>query len=292
MSMERIKAALERARQEQGQPGAVSGASGGIAEAAAHRAHPAQAQDTAEITYTQTRTVPMAAHLLRERRVLTAQSPEEFSDAYKMLRTQVLQRLRENNWNTLAITSAGPGAGKTLTAINLALSLAVEVSCTVLLVDADLRDPGVHTLLGLAAGKGLTDYLLDDVPLSELLIHPQGIERFVILPGGRPLQNSSEMLNSPRMSQLVEELKTRYPQRIVLFDLPPLLAAADALAFSPYVDAALLVVEEGGTRQDDLQRAVDLLAGTNLIGTVLNKTPLRQPGKKRGLLARLFGGSA
>jgi exopolysaccharide/PEP-CTERM locus tyrosine autokinase len=289
MSMERIKAALERARQEQGRP---ADAASGLAEAMPHRPHPAQDTGKVEVTYTQTRAVPLAAHLLRERRVLTAQSPEEFSDAYKMLRTQVLQRLRENNWNTLAITSPGTGSGKTLTAINLALSLAAEVNCTVLLVDADLREPGVHQTLGFTAGKGLPDYLLDDAPLSELLVNPQGVERFVILPGGRPLQNSSEMLSSPRMRQLVEELKSRYPERIVLFDLPPLLSAADALAFSPYVDAALLVIEEGGTRQDDLQRAVELLSGTNLIGTVLNKTPLRQPGKKRGLLARLFSGSA
>jgi Mrp family chromosome partitioning ATPase len=93
----------------------------------------------------------------------------------------------------------------------------------------------------------------------------------VILPGGTPLGNSGEMLNSPKMKQLVEELKERYRSRIILFDLPPLLSSADALAFSPYVDAALMVIEEGKSPAEEIQRAAELLQNTRLIGTVLNK---------------------
>ena len=162
--------------------------------------------------------------------------------------------------------------GKTLTAINLAISLAMEVSYTVLLVDADLRHPNVHTYFGLEPEFGLSDYLVSDKPLQELLVHPAGIQGLVILPGGKPLINSAEMLNSPKMSRLVEELKTRYPSRIVLFDLPPSLTTADAVAFAPYVDAALLVVEEGKTSTQDAQRATELLKDTHLIGAVLNKS--------------------
>jgi Mrp family chromosome partitioning ATPase len=92
------------------------------------------------------------------------------------------------------------------------------------------------------------------------------------LPGGKPLTNSAEMLNSQKMARLVEELKARYPSRIILFDLPPLLGAADALAFSPYVDAALLVVENGKTQKNDVKQAIGLLQGTKVIGTVLNKS--------------------
>jgi capsular exopolysaccharide synthesis family protein len=216
--------------------------------------------------------VHVAKSILQERRIISGFEQNEFTGAYKMLRTQVFQRLRENGWNSLAVTSPGLNEGKTLTAINLAISLAMEVNYTVLLVDADLRHPSVHSYFGIEAECGLSDYLTADKPLSELLIHPEEIPGLVILPGGKPLANSAEMLNSPKMARLVEELKTRYPSRIILFDLPPLLGAADTLAFSPYVDAALLVIEDGKTQAEDVKRAIGLLQGTNLIGTVLNKS--------------------
>lgn len=259
--MERIKEALERARQERGD----------LPPGPARPAAPAPAARAAEINYTQTRTTKVANGLLRNHRIIAGLPHSDFADAYKILRTQVLQRLSENKWNVLAVTSPGEDEGKTLTAINLAISLAMEVSYTVLLVDANLRHPSIHEHLGLPASKGLSDYLLDDVPLPELLVHPENMEHVVVLPGGRAVQNSAELLNSPKMQHLVEELKNRYPSRIVIFDLPPVLSAADALAFSPYVDAALLVLEEGKTTQDDAKRAVELLDCTNVLGTVLNK---------------------
>jgi Mrp family chromosome partitioning ATPase len=129
--------------------------------------------------------------------------------------------------------------------------------------------------LGLAHRKGLSDYLTDDTPISELLIKPSRVEHLVILPGGRPLINSAEMLNSPKMAQLVKDMKSRYHSRIIIFDLPPVLSSADALAFSPYVDAALLVIEEGVTQKHEVEHAVDLLSTTNIIGTVLNKAELK-----------------
>jgi capsular exopolysaccharide synthesis family protein len=257
--MERIKEALERARQER---------HGGIHGAARSR----DAVAPAKIVYTQTLHAEVSNELLREKRVISGCEPDAFTDAYGILRTQVLQRLRENKWNALAITSPGTAEGKTLTAINLAISLAMEVSYTVLLVDADLRSPSVHTYFGLEPEFGLSDYLISDKPLQELLVHPAGVQGLVILPGGKPLINSVEMLNSPKMSHLVEELKTRYPSRIVLFDLPPLLTTADAIAFSPYVDAVLLVLEESVTPMQDAQRATELLKDTPLIGAVLNKS--------------------
>lgn len=263
--MERIKQALEKARQERQKAGAVSpGPSMSGSQGRARASEP--------LTYSQTRTVDVAMDLLHEKRIISGQEQNAFSDAYKVLRTQVLQRLRENKWNSLAVTSPGMNEGKTLTAINLAISLAMEVEFTVLLVDADLRHPSVHTYFGLDTEYGLSDYLTSDKPLAELLVHPAQIPGFVILPGGKPLINSSEMLSSPKMVHLVEELKARYPSRIILFDLPPLLSAADALAFSPYVDAALLILEEGKTQTQDIQNAVGLLHGTALIGTVLNKS--------------------
>ena len=246
--MERIKQALERARAErQGQTPASVNGSPTAAPAASNSKTPAQTP-AEEVIYSQTRNIEVSNSELRANRVVSGFDACTFTDAYKMLRTQVLQRLNDNNWNVLAVTSPGHGEGKSLTALNLAISIAMEVDYTVLLVDANLRHPSLHTHLGLINEKGLSDYLLEDTPLSELFIHPKGIDHLTLLPGGRAMQNSSEMLNSPKMSRLVEELKSRYASRIVIFDLPPVLNASDAMAFAPYVDATLLVVESGRTK--------------------------------------------
>jgi len=129
--------------------------------------------------------------------------------------------------------------------------------------------------------------LLDNQPVEDLLVHP-GIGRFVVLPGGRAISNSTEILTSPKMVSLVEEFKHRYPSRIVIFDLPPLLHTADVLAFSPYIDALLLVVEEGKTTAEEVQRAMSLVKNSRpVLGTVLNKAGQRAttPAGMRILLA-------
>ncbi len=258
--MNRIQTALERYKDS--------------AEASPHRTASRQATDylvPPPITYTRTRSHTTPTTTLRTNRVMTTYKYGPFIDAYKILRTQVMQRLRENGWNVVGVTSPGYGEGKTLTAVNLAVSLAMETTQTVLLVDSDLQDPTVHQVFGLPDTLGLADYLLDDQPVEDLLIHP-GIGRFVLLPGGRAISNSSEILTSPKMLALVEELKHRYPSRVVVFDLPPLLHTADVLAFSPYTDALLMVVEEGKTTAEELQRAISLVKGSRpILGTVLNK---------------------
>ena len=259
--MERIKEAVERARQQRGE---------------SQPAAPAQAAampggEAGNITYHTTRTVDTSPAVLWQHRIISSAAPEAFCNAFKMLRTQVLQRMDENDWKSLAITSAAEGEGKTVTAINLAISLAMEVQRTVLLVDANLRHPGVHSCFGLASAPGLSDYLEHDTPLEELLLKPAGIDSLVILPGGHPVANSSELLSSPKMLRLVDELKSRYPQRLVVVDLPAVLTASDALAFAPFVDAALLVIQEGKENADDVQHAAALLETTNLLGTVLNR---------------------
>jgi protein-tyrosine kinase len=223
------------------------------------------------ILYTRTRSLDIPLSVLRQKRVMAAYDKGPFADAYKILRTQVMHRLRENDWNVLGVTSPGHGEGKTLTAVNLAASLAMETSQTVLLVDADLRSPSIHEVFGLDDCPGLADYLLDDAPVEDLLIHP-GIGRFVLLPGGRTISNSTEILTSPKMVALVEEFKHRYPARIIIFDLPPLLHTADVLAFSPYTDTLLLVVEDGKTTVEEMQRALALVKNSRpVLGTVLNK---------------------
>lgn len=262
--MERIKQALEKAREER----LMSGGTVGLA----HPARVSRLDQGGSIVYSQTRVAQISPAELRENRIVTGFPNDYYSDAYKILRTQVLQRMQDNGWTSLAVTSAGENEGKSLTAINLAISLAKEVNYTVLLVDCDLRNPSIHKHMGWTPGRGLGDYLMEDIPVHELLVNPAGIERMVILLGGRTLPNSAEMLNSPKMSRLVNEFKSRYKSRIVIFDLPPILSSADALSFSPYVDAVLLVVEEGRTQAEDLVRAKDILQNIPIIGTVLNKS--------------------
>lgn len=227
----------------------------------------------AEITYTQTRSVDLYPGWLHQNHVLTAESRDDAVQAYKVLRTQVSQRMRANGWRTLGITSPKRSEGKTLTAINLSISLALEANHTVLLVDADLRQPSIHTYLGLEVENGLREYLLGALPVEEILIHPN-IRRMVVLPGSGPVPSSSELLVSPVMMALVQQVKRRYPMRLCIFDLPPVLSSDDVLAFAPYLDSMLLVAEEGKTIRSELARSAELIQGSNhnLMGTVLNRS--------------------
>jgi protein-tyrosine kinase len=264
--MERIRKALEHANRERGgqptSPAVVSQTAGGGSGTPGDLA--------TGVHYTCTKVVEVSPQLLLDNRLIAAVPGHEYKDAYRMLRTRVLQAMRENNWSSVAVTGPASGCGKTLTSINLAISLAMEVNQTVLLVDLDLRKPSVHEYFGYRPDAGLSDYLLHDVPIHEILFTPS-IERLVVLPGREEVPNSSEMLRSPKMVALVNEIKHRYPDRLAVFDLPPILAADDALAFAPYTDSMLMVAEAGGTSRDDLQKALDILKGVPMIGTVLNK---------------------
>ena len=224
-----------------------------------------------QISYTQTQKFTASPDVLNRNRIIIGSEDNGIVSAYKMLRTQLLQKMNESKWNALALTSPSAGAGSSLTSVNLAISLAMEIRHTVLLVDFNLRNPGLHKLFGFEPKYGLSDYLLHDTPLEEILVNPS-YEGVVMLPGNQPLLNSSETLSSPKLVQLVEELKNRYPSRIVLFDLPPILTSDDALAFSPYTDAFLLVLEEGKTKKAELENSIRLLKDVELIGTVINKS--------------------
>jgi non-specific protein-tyrosine kinase len=172
--------------------------------------------------------------------------------------------------NTVMVTSAQPGEGKTLTAINLALSFAKEFDQTVLLVDCDLKQQSIHEVLGIDSEKGLVNYLLDNADLSKLIMWP-GIEKFTLLSGGHPLFDGSEFLGPLRMKELVSQMKGRYADRYVIFDVPPVLAGADALAFAPLVDSIVMVVEAGKTSIHDVSKAISMLPGEKLLGLVLNR---------------------
>ncbi len=223
-----------------------------------------------DVAYDRTPTVEISPRILTESRVVAGFDGRPEADVYRMLRTQVLQRLARFEGRTLAVCSAQSGAGKSVTAVNLAISLSMDVNQTVLLVDLDLKSPSIHSLLGLAPEYGLEGYLAGACDIADCLVNP-GMNRMVVLPTLAPIDRSSEVLASPRMTSLARELRERYPDRLIVYDLPPLLASDDSLVFMQHIDAMLLVVEHGATRRQDIERVLGLMEGTKLIGTVLNK---------------------
>ena len=194
---------------------------------------------------------------------------------YKFLRTQILQRTRPKGLNTIMVTSVMPGEGKTLTAINLAVTFAQEYNQTVLLVDCDLKQPKIYSYLGLPGDLGLIDNLIDEQPMNEIIVWPE-IEKLTIISGGREMVDSTEMLGSPRMEDLVRDMKHRYSDRYIFFDVPAMLSRPDAAAFAPIVDSILLVVEHGKTRKKDIARVLDLIPEEKFLGFVMNRRPAKK----------------
>ncbi len=177
----------------------------------------------------------------------------------------------ENNWRSIAVLSPAEDDGKTTTAVNLAISLANDRRHTVLLVDCDLRRPAIAGVFGIKPQYGIDDVLRGEASIGQCLYHPEPFERLVVFPARAALANSSESLAGPQGRALVTELRGRYPERIIVFDLPPVLGADDALAFLPQVECGLVVVAERSTRRDELLRCMELLRSTPIVGTVLNK---------------------
>lgn len=197
--------------------------------------------------------------------------------SYKLMRTQVLQRLDQLDASTLAILSASSSEGKTLTALNLAIAVAAELGRTALLVDFDLRNPSVHKRLGFEPEVGVEACLQSGRAAQDVIVRVAGYPRLSIMPARDPVEHSSELLASQRAANLVAELRGRYADRIVIFDLPPVLQSDDALAFSRWVQAGLFVIAEGRTQREEVAGAFTLVRELPMIGTVLNGS--REPQK-------------
>jgi len=218
----------------------------------------------------QTRKVELDLALLEEHKIIHNCQLNPVADQVKILRTQLLHRLLNLGGNSVFFTSPRPGEGKTINAINIAISIAQEVERTVLLIDANLRKPAIHKYLGLPEGPGLADYLLGKAEISEILVNP-GFDKLTLLPGGKPLATSSEMLGASRMADLVNEMKNRYEDRILVFDGPDVLTNADSQIFSRLVDGVVLVVEAERTSRQDIEQTLERLGDAKLIGTIFNK---------------------
>jgi Mrp family chromosome partitioning ATPase len=277
--VERIKRALELARQERlsaaraaaaleaERPVAVAGAvaAGGTAFADALVPDvPAEAVSPA------TRRITVNESGLQDSRLLLPGVVGEAAHGFRLLRTQVMQRMRQRGWNTLAVLSAGPDEGKTFTAINLAIAIAALRDASALLVDLDLRLPRVHRRFGFLPTAGVEDCLRGAATLPEALVTIEGYPGLTLLPALRPVEHSSELIGSPEAQAFFRGIKEHDPNRIVIYDLPPVLATDDALTLVPQMDAALLVIGDGRTHREDLTRCLELLHDTPVLGTVLN----------------------
>lgn len=177
-----------------------------------------------------------------------------------------------NHGNLIMVTSSSPNEGKTYIAINLALSIALEQDKTVLLVDADVLRPSLHRELEFESKKGLLEYLLAEVPSISDIIYSTNIDNLKLIPAGKPHHLTNELLASERMAKLAKELAERYPDRIVIFDCPPILGVTETPVLSDLVGQAIVVVEESKTKTDDVKRAVSQLNEDMAIGLVMNKT--------------------
>ena len=261
----KLRKALEKAKQQRGETVAVPAPEftmGGDKEISEG--------DWQSPVYTSSTRIDLDSQAVIKNRCVCIEADAPQLDSYKVLRTKIQQLTQTKGWNTVIITSPRAGDGKTLTAINLALTFSKAYNQTVLLVDCDLRKQNIHKTLGFQSEVGLIDYLVDDRPLNEVMIWP-GIDKLTLISGGRTIDNSTELLGSPRMKDLVQEIKSRYDDRYVLFDLPPVLGNADALALAPYIDSIVMVVQEGKTSTREVQRAVEMLPPDKFLGFVINK---------------------
>jgi len=196
--------------------------------------------------YSQSRPVELDLNRLAQNRLVCMFPDVPEAECYKVLRANIQRRIRLKKWNTIMITSVQPGEGKTLTSINLALSFARELNHTALLVDCDLRRQSVCRYLNLPGDTGIIDYLENDCALKDIIVWPK-IDKLTLISGGKITASSSELIGSPKMRALVDEMKNRYDDRYLIFDVPPIMSGADAIAFAPMVDCIVMVVEEGRT---------------------------------------------
>ena len=213
------------------------------------------------------------AHL-QSKRIVAYDHMEPQSAAFDMLRTQVLQSMDAKEWRFLGITSPTPGCGKTVIAVNLALSIARLTDRTVLLMDLDLRKPQVASDLGLKPQYGTISILESRSTLSESIIQTRiDNYRMMVLPTESRISSSSDWMASSAMSGMLQEIKGLCQWGIVIVDLPPLLASDDVLSVLPQLDCVLLVTAVGTTKTAEINESINHLQSTELVRVVLNKAP-------------------
>ena len=268
--MSKLRQALEKAKKDRGDLEKEETRSSAPAATRAEQAPEELQFKPLKPVYSDTKVIQCDADFLHRNRVISVCTRDE-ADRLKILRTQILNTMSEEGKNTLMVTSANPGEGKTLTAINLAISFSHQFNKTILLVDADIKKPTIHRYMGLEDGPGFADCLVDKKTITDGLLNP-GMDRIVILRGGTPHTNSAELLGSEKMKSLLRDMKERYPERFIIFDCSPVLTSADPLVMANLVDGILLVVEAEKTTREDVLKVMELFKDKPVIGTVFNKS--------------------
>ena len=196
---------------------------------------------------------PWTPHLERNR-IVTLDLANPYRREFDLLRTQVLQKMQEHGWRTIAVTSPSMQSGKTVVAVNLALSIAHHPSKAALLVDFDLRRPQVAAYLGLPRGDSLNDVLEGAAKLRDVIVHA-GIPKFLVLPTHSKVAGAAEILASEKIAKIISGLRDQYPERIMVLDLPPITAVDDVIAVLPRVDCVLLVVGSGNSTKREIEES-------------------------------------
>lgn len=200
--------------------------------------------------------------------------PSPIAEEYRKLKSIIVSLTKQNGfYNTIMVTSSIGGEGKSITSLNLALSLAQEHDHTVLLVDADLRKPSLHSYLGLEPKVGLADCLMGHIDVSETLIKT-GLGQLTLFPAGKQINNPVELFSSQKMRNLLDELKNRYRDRYIIIDSPPTLPFAETRLISKSVDGIIFVVKEGGPSLQNIKEALETFRESDVLGIVYNNATI------------------
>ena len=191
------------------------------------------------------------------------------AEQFKMLRNIILFPVAGSTPQSILITSALPGDGKSFVSANLAVSIAMNINKHVLLIDCDLRKPDLHGMFGCGPGPGLSDYLAERRSLDSLLLK-SSVEKLTLLPGGPIPANPSELASSERMSAMLAEVKDRYQDRLIVVDSPPPGLAAETSFLARQVDGILLVVKYGKTPKEDIEDLRETVGSDKILGVVIN----------------------
>ena len=210
---------------------------------------------------------------LERHRIIAHNTADPRSSSFDMLRTQILQSMDQRNWQFLAVTSPTPGCGKTVTAVNLALSIARQPERSVLLVDMDLPRPHVASTLGVRCQHGLLSVLDGRAALSDAMIQARiDSHRFMVLPTEAPRLGSSELIASRAMSSLLQAIKRDFGTLTVILDMPPMLSSDNVIAMLPQIDCVLLVAAVGNSTVSEIKECNRHLQATKVVRLVLNKS--------------------
>jgi len=206
-----------------------------------------------------------------DRNLVALINPNSFeAEQFKLLRTDLLFPVSGKPPRIIMITSTVPGEGKSFVAANLAVSIAQGINEHVLLMDCDLRMPSIHRSFGFGNVQGLSDYLANGASLSSSLLKTK-VEKLTILPGGKPQHNPAELLSSEKMSQLLADVKTRYPDRYIIIDSAPPQLTAETGAIARQVDGIIIVVKFGSTRRELVEDTLEKLDKKKILGVIINR---------------------